>query len=193
MFVQGMTRGLRSYPGKQDCLYLDHSMSTLRLGQVSEIHYDTLRKSEATADKADVEQELQTVDLPRECPQCHFIVPPRVYQCPNCGFKAQRKCGIRCEDGELVEFGVDKQTPEQRNAAMTMLEKRQVFAELLGYAEAMGIKPKWAEWRYRDRFGCWPNAHGKHVQPSWPPSTETALFIHEQYEAYRREQRRAAF
>jgi superfamily II DNA or RNA helicase len=192
MFVQGMTRGLRSYPGKQDCLFLDHSMSTIRLGQVTEIHYDKLRKGKEP-DKADVEQELQTLDLPRECPQCHFIVPPRVYQCPNCGYKAARKCGIRCEDGELVELGALQKTPEQRNGSMTTPERRQVYAELLGYAEAMGWKPGWAARSYQEYFGVWPNAHGKHVQPSWPPSTDTALFIHERHEAYKRQQRRAAF
>ena len=42
LYTQIIGRGLRTAEGKNDCLILDHSDSTLRLGFVTDIHHDTL-------------------------------------------------------------------------------------------------------------------------------------------------------
>ena len=42
LFVQIIGRGLRTAPGKADCLILDHSDTTLRLGFPTDIHHDRL-------------------------------------------------------------------------------------------------------------------------------------------------------
>ncbi len=41
-FVQSLGRGLRTAPGKTDCLILDHAGNHLRLGMVTDIHQDCL-------------------------------------------------------------------------------------------------------------------------------------------------------
>ena len=54
LYTQIIGRGLRTAEGKSDCLILDHSDTTLRLGFVTDIHHETLddgqhRKSSAQA------------------------------------------------------------------------------------------------------------------------------------------------
>ena len=69
LYVQIIGRGLRTAEGKSDCLILDHSDTTLRLGFPSDIHHDTLddgrhkqsggaRKEEADAAAEGVPQVL---------------------------------------------------------------------------------------------------------------------------------------
>ena len=42
LYTQIIGRGLRTAEGKTDCLVLDHSDTTLRLGFVTDIHHETL-------------------------------------------------------------------------------------------------------------------------------------------------------
>ena len=42
LYTQIVGRGLRTAEGKQDCLILDHSDTTLRLGFVTDIHHEHL-------------------------------------------------------------------------------------------------------------------------------------------------------
>ena len=80
LYVQMIGRGLRTADGKDHCLILDHSDTTLRLGFVTDIHATDL--DDGTARRA---PKQQTAPLPKECPQCHFLKPPKSQKCPACG------------------------------------------------------------------------------------------------------------
>lgn len=74
LYVQMVGRGLRTHPGKSDCLLLDLSGNCLRHGDVN----DPVVK----IGKAEAPQE--TV---KECERCHAIIPIRAKKCPACGFE----------------------------------------------------------------------------------------------------------
>lgn len=175
LFVQSICRGLRSYPGKTDCLILDHSTTTQRLGMVGDINFPELLPGRI--EKASVSHET-TLPLPRECEACHFLIPVKTFKCPNCGAVPVRRTSIISQPGELVEFTRDAidLTPGQRrdNKALTSAEKRRFYAELLGYGANKGYAPGWAWHKYQVRFGGKPLYD---PPPIWPISPATAAWI----------------
>lgn len=153
LFVQQLGRGLRTAEGKEDCIILDHSDSHLRLGFVTDIHHDHLD------DGSPRQKALQQprAKLPKECPQCHFVKPAKVHQCPACGFAPERMSDIETVDGELVELkGKAKRE-----------DKQAWFSMLLMVAQQKGYRSGWAANQYRQKFGAWPRGLvDAPVQPS---------------------------
>jgi len=159
LFVQMIGRGLRTAEAKEDCLILDHSDSHLRLGFVTDINHAVLDDGRARA-KATASDRVR---LPKECPRCTFLKPPRTPKCPACGFKTQAIDDTEVADGELVEITGRR----KRGAAATEEEKAAFFAQLSGYALEHGYSNGWAAHKFRERFDVWPNAY-KGVQPVQP-------------------------
>jgi superfamily II DNA or RNA helicase len=142
LFVQIVGRALRRAEGKESAILLDHSDNHLRLGFVTDIHHDKLNDG-----RERVSAKREGPPLPKECPQCTFLRPPRVGTCPSCGFKATPTSKIACEDGELAEL-----TRKVNDGAT----KQRWYSMLLFHARRRGFKEGWAANQYRQRFGVWP-------------------------------------
>ncbi len=182
-FVQIIGRGLRTAPGKNEAgglLILDHSDNHIRLGFVTDISRDHLDDGR---EKARAEA---SVPLPKECPKCHYLRPPRVSVCPACGFKPEPKPQLEHAKGELVELRprAQQQGPKpSKKVKNGRIELRggvtiplgQFYAELMSYGQTHGYKPGWSSQKYRETVGVWPNAH-RHVEPM-PPCFEVLSFI----------------
>jgi superfamily II DNA or RNA helicase len=158
LYTQIIGRGLRTAPGKDHCLILDHSDTSLRLGFVTDIHHDKLDDGEKN--RAIVERK---VALPKACPKCAFIKPPKAPQCPACGFKAEPVSKVENQMGELVEL-VHGGKAKANN--WTRLQKRTFYCELLGYARQKGYKEGWAYHAYKQRVGVGPAEKGPPSSPS---------------------------
>jgi superfamily II DNA or RNA helicase len=171
--VQIIGRGLRPAEGKEDCLILDHSDTHLRLGFVTDIHHEVLDDARARASP----KASDRIRLPKECPRCAFLKPPRTRECPACGFKTEAIDSIEVGDGELVEItGLKK-----RGVAASKNEKASFYAQLMGYAQMRGYSPGWAAHKFREKFGVWPNCYkdGPVMEPtpavlSWIKSRQIA-------------------
>lgn len=78
LYVQGCGRGMRIHEGKTDCLWLDFSDTTERLGPVDAIKgRKRTRKSAKEAGDAPV----------KVCDECGERMPPATAICPNCGYQ----------------------------------------------------------------------------------------------------------
>lgn len=77
LYVQGAGRGLRIAPGKTDCLWLDFSDTTERLGPVDAIKGRKKRKSKAE----------ESIAPHRICDNCGERCPIHALECPSCGFQ----------------------------------------------------------------------------------------------------------
>jgi DNA repair protein RadD len=112
LFVQMIGRGLRTAPGKQDCLILDHSDTTLRLGFPADIHHEHLDDGKERAKPT-----ASTEGLPKKCPECAFLKPPKLARCPSCGFET--KHGPRAVEvhGRAACRGDARQAVESRREA----------------------------------------------------------------------------
>jgi superfamily II DNA or RNA helicase len=146
LYVQMVGRGLRTAEGKSDCLILDHSDNTLRLGYVTDIHRDNLDDGEP---KRAVGQ--KAVALPKKCGKCNFLKPPKLLECPACGFIPTPQPGaVHCE-GELVELN------SRREAKVpTVRERIRFYCELRAIAMERGYKESWAAHQYKEKFGGFP-------------------------------------
>lgn len=168
LFVQMIGRGLRSAPGKDYCLILDHSYTHLTLGFVTDIHHeemdDGVKKPKEKTDK---------IPLPKECPQCHGLRPPRVNKCPHCGFVAEVVDHTKSNEGELAEL---KQS--QKGNLKRFPDKALTFGMLRYHCKVQGKKEGWASHKFKEMYGVWPN-HYKDAQ-AVPPSDEILSWIRSQ-------------
>jgi superfamily II DNA or RNA helicase len=174
LFVQMIGRGLRIADGKVDCLILDHSDNHIRLGFVDDIHHDTLdngRERQKTEPK-------KTEALPKKCPSCTFLKPPKALVCPACGFAPQPKCDVVNKDGELVEF-----TSRRTIREPTDVERQIFYAELRWIGHDRGYKAGWAAQQFRSRFGYFP-PWSWNDRPTCEPSRATLSWIKSQQIAY---------
>jgi DNA repair protein RadD len=149
LFVQIIGRGLRIAEGKEDCLILDHSDTHLRLGFVTDIHHQVLDDGRTRAKPKTSDR----IRLPKECPQCTYLKPPRTSVCPACGFKAEAIDTVGVVDGELVEI-----TGHKKTETASKTEKATFYAQLLWYAESRGYSNGWAAHKFREKYEVWPNS-----------------------------------
>jgi superfamily II DNA or RNA helicase len=160
LFVQMIGRGLRTADGKQDCLLLDHSDNHLRLGFVTDIHHDHLDHGRERQKPVPKPREA----LPKKCPKCTFLKPPKVLICPSCGFTPALRCDIANRDGQLIEFA-------SQYVAKPLTEDRASFyRELKHIALERGYNPGWIAHQFRQKYGCWPNGL-EHLPPLLPSRT----------------------
>lgn len=171
LFVQMIGRGLRTAEGKDDGLILDHSDTHQRLGFVTDIHHEKLDDGKANKSGKVEKKEV----LPKECPNCTFLKPAKVHQCPACGFKPEKQSDVEVCDGELAEMNRKKKT----NREMTKREKSDFFAELKHYCIAHNYSKGWASHKYREKTGVWPN-HYEGVHPKEPTENTLNFIRHSQ-------------
>ena len=175
LFVQIIGRGLRLGQGKDHCLILDHSDNHLRLGFVTEVEG---RHHGLIGGKTDANENStgdQPIRLPKECPQCHYLKPPRVAKCPNCGFIAEKVelDGVEERAGELKEL---KPASKSESGKHTMEEKSRFLGGLRGYAKQKGYADGWASHKFKEKFGVWPD-HTIAGAPAVAPAPEILSWV----------------
>jgi DNA repair protein RadD len=165
LYVQMVGRGLRIAEGKDHCLILDHSDTTLTLGFVTEIHHEELHdgKTRETIKR-------DAIKLPKACPQCAFLRPPSTPECPNCGFVATPVCKVRHAEGELAELTRDKTLI--LDPATLAERQRRFYAELLYIGRDRSYQRGWAWHKFEEKFGCRPPYEFNNLMPL-PPSDST--------------------
>jgi len=150
-YVQKIGRGLRTAPGKDYCLILDHSSTSERLGFVDDIHRDWLDDGKPRA-KSD-----EPVPKPKRCPECKFMMERARLTCPQCGHEMPVPKLVTSAQTQAGSLGLfDKAS----RAKATMQDKAEAYGQLLGYARSRGWKDGWAKHSYREMFGVWPSGLG---------------------------------
>ena len=159
-FQQIIGRGLRTAPGKDYCLILDHSTTHEELGFVTDVDErngaldDGKGKKAAKRDKKKIGAVV--------CPSCKLMKPAGMVVCSNCGFKAQRQNKIQHREGELIPIGEKKErfTSEQKEA---------FYAGLAAYAKERNYKDGWVAHKFQEKFGVWPRAMRAEIPPHAGP------------------------
>jgi superfamily II DNA or RNA helicase len=164
-FVQMVGRGLRVNEGIPDCIILDHSDTTLRLGFVTDIHHTRL----CTAKKGERSQIEPKAPKPKECPKCHFLKPAKVHECPACGFKPEKLSKIEEQEGELVEITRAKLKQSRE-------EQQRWYSQLQQIATNRGRQNGWIANTFKKRFGFWP-PNGLDQFNAKPPSQDVINFV----------------
>jgi len=177
-FVQILGRGLRSYPGKEDCIILDLAGNFMRhYPALVDFMEDGVNVLDDGKPKPPSAKHVTEKKPPVKCPKCAFLPVVGAF-CPACGYEFPKKTTVIHERGELGEFmaGTAKRT------ALTMEQKATLFGELKYYGITKKYAPGWAANKFKDFTGVWPNAF-KGELPI-PPSAETLLQIEESQRAW---------
>lgn len=183
LYTQIVGRALRTAPGKNYALLLDHSDTTRRLGFVTDIHHDRLDGGEMQRSKGSRrDKERAEKPQPEECLQCGRIKPAAARKCPSCGFMTAPKTRHVHAVGELEQV-CGKAIKADR-------ETKQLWhSMLLQIASDRGHKQGWAAHKYKERFDCWPRGL---ADIRIPPSVEVRNWVKSRDIAWSKSARRAA-
>lgn len=147
--VQQMGRVMRSHPGKDFCVWLDHSGNYLRFrDQWDELYSSGVVELDDGAEK----QKPEPSDKEKEaakCPACGALWPGKADTCTHCGYVRPRRNDVIEAPGSLTELEPGR---EKYDSAT----KERWYQELLGYARWHGKKDGWAYYKYHDKFGVNP-------------------------------------
>lgn len=155
--IQQMGRVMRSHPGKEFALWLDHSGNYLRFrddwDDVFENGVSVLDDGREKAKKEPTKKEKEAA----KCPKCSAFWPGNSDTCPNCGHVRVRLSQVATVPGMMEELA---------GAGAMRAMKRKWLAELKGYA-AGKYSSGWVAHKFKDKFGSWPNnIHADPVAPS---------------------------
>ena len=183
--VQMFGRVLRPAPGKTKALVLDHSGSIKNLGFPWDFSPQYL--DDGKPKKRDGGDKKRPEPLPKECPHCKFLKPPRTAVCPACGFETVSKCDVECADGDLVPL--TRGTKTKGLKALEEIGRTSVYHQLLWIARDRQYKDGWAAMKYKDAFGCWPNGIGKDPED---PCSSVLSWVRSQQIKWAKSHRRGA-
>ena len=181
-YFQMIGRGLRTFPGKDDCLVLDHAGSVANMGFIEQDMPWSLDGKEKVQDR--ISSKRSDPD-PITCGDCGYTFPPE-RTCPNCGADQGQRYSkaIEAHEAQLQEIGKGETT------AATMEDKRRFFGELKAIADQYGYADGWCSHKFRERFGVWPNAV-KDEDPR-PPSAATRAWVRSQNIRFAKSRRASA-
>lgn len=154
LFVQIVGRGLRTAHGKTECLILDHSDTTARLGFVTDIDHDALDQGKAIKSKSEASEKRKP--LPKCCSHCTALMPVLAQACEVCGTPLPKPVFSNA-DGDLEEI-VAKHGKKHATARERLedMGKQSVFSQLTAVRLERGRSSGWAVHSYKDIFGIWP-------------------------------------
>ena len=175
--IQKIGRGLRTHPDKEDLIILDNAGNLLRNG-LPDGEFPKALCNER--DNKSVDRKANDEPLPKLCPKCNFVKPPKIQICPSCGFETINKSTLEVEAGELAEI-TNEVNQKRVNRTISWPEKIEFSAQLKGYAMEKNYKSGWFAHQYKEKFGVWPNNDRvKHVSPK-PPGDLVNGWIKHQY------------
>lgn len=174
VYIQTVGRVLRPAEGKSNALFIDHAGWYEEFGLIYEYERWSLKgkpRIQERADRAKARKERKTKEIVCECGCVYRLSDTPV--CPAC-FKPPifRKAYEPLDSipGHVVAVsGKRKAEPY-----FTPEDKRKWYAQLLWMAAERGYKIGWAAYKYREKFGHWPE--GPRPKPQ-PPTPEVIGFV----------------
>lgn len=142
-----------------NCIIIDHAGNCLRNGVPTEPLPTELDDGAGKNSDRRERNKEKAERLPRPCPKCSHLFATSI--CPACGFKPQAHEDVEWVDGKLVPIGSSKKR------TFSTEEKRDIYAQLLGYAQQHMLKPGWAYFKCQEYCGSAPSAT-KSVAPKRP-------------------------
>ncbi len=99
------------------------------------------------------------------CPECH-AVRMEGSPCSACGWQPRAKPKpVEVADGELAR--IDRAL-RSRNHEWSFQEKAKFHRQLLWIARDRGYRDGWAAYKFKEKFGSWPEAQSPEPEPPEP-------------------------
>ena len=161
LHIQQCGRGIRTAEGKDDCILLDHSGTSLKHGLP---HHFVVPELDM-GDKPDSGKRKFKEKPPFiACKNCGAVLDPDQMSCQHCGLdRPVSGTRITYRNGRLVEFGKAADGKEA-----SQIDPRTFYLEAMGYCLTNGQKPGRAYHLTLDRF---PNVRVPYAWRDLPPLT----------------------
>lgn len=170
--VQGKGRGLRTAPGKDNLIILDHAGNTRRLGLVTGIDSDILDDGEAAVSaERSKDRAVPYIDL---CPECHTVLPkPKPAKCPQCDHVFSAVTQYIEAAGELVQFGSN----DRGDVRISDETKRHWYGAFLWICDEKGHSRGRAYHLFVEKFKEKPLWHWRETVRPVQPGIEQRNFV----------------
>jgi superfamily II DNA or RNA helicase len=183
LYRQMIGRGLRPAPDKTNCIVIDHSGATYRLGFAEDYVEWTLDPDRHAENPAHDARKGDRPGGPKivACAECGAA---RVggLACMSCGYlPAAPPRAIEVIDGDLGLLDSDRRARPDLDDSGVRAEWHSGLAFI---AAERGYKPGWAAHKYREKFGDWP-PYGARPVPR-EPSIEIRRWVKSRMIAYAR-------
>ena len=159
-FLQAVGRIMRTSPGKEYGILLDHAGAVFEHGFPDEPADWALSEDDDISKRHDKEREEGTRAAPSLCRNCGcmFAGQPTCPECHTPTPRGERKAGDYADDQErLVQVG-GSEAPEDANTKRQRMQRH--WISLLHQCGFAGQKIKAASVRFKTKFGVWPEAAG---------------------------------
>ncbi|CUI09827.1 putative helicase [Janthinobacterium sp. CG23_2] len=163
--IQMLGRVLRTSPatGKTEAIVLDHSGNCMRFwAEIQEFFENGLSELDDGKPK-EAKPSAQKEKQPVKCPGCHHIHSP-LPACPSCGHVYSKSRELLQVAGTLEEVTTSK----GKKRIPTMDERAAFYAQLKHVALTKQWQEGAAAWKYKEKFGDWPNASERALTPMEP-------------------------
>lgn len=171
--IQQIGRVMRSSPGKEYALWLDHSGNFLRFwSDTEEVFANGIPRLDDRELDAKVRPEPDEDDKAKlACGACHYVMGGRP-TCPMCGWERPKRANTVLEiDGELHELNMKK----SKASALDVLLQDRESAQRMIWGHALDRKggditaaEKFALAQWRNIYGTWPKRAFRNVEPMDP-------------------------
>lgn len=153
LYLQMAGRALRPYPGKANCIILDHGGCAAHFGRPDEPQQWTLTEDPVTGPGGETRDVEDRIDV---CPDCGRVYAKNEVEQCICGYDFARKRRREAEarEGELVRIEAARQSmlSNQKRIYWNLLEKQRTAIK----ADGSPYSTKYAAAAYRGLFNQWP-------------------------------------
>lgn len=187
--IQMWGRGLRSSPGKTNCILLDFTRNIVRfMPEFEDVYYNGFRSLDES-EKLDSKPRDDDDYTPSGCPQCSY--KPFLRRCLSCGFERPTQALEDTTQGVMEEICIGSGKKRKVLAA----SEAELWRQVCGYARAYS-KPEKQEKRakalYKNILGRWPpHEYDFHGTDPAPVSRNTRNKIKQLDWAWREGQKKA--
>ncbi|MFO0237144.1 MAG: DEAD/DEAH box helicase family protein [Betaproteobacteria bacterium] len=142
IYFQQLGRGLRPFPGKENCMVLDQTGNVKRFGFVEDIEVFELTEGKESQQEAPM----------KDCPDCNAILTNFTMECPHCGYLFPREEAEK-PLGEMKQFKkkAKKAKPESTDDPLWN-EKVEFIRNSLATVWRHKMKPGWVYYKFAERF-----------------------------------------
>lgn len=201
--VQELGRGMRPGEGKEYCWLNDHVGNANRYGWFADIFHDKLDDTPPHIKGSAYEKDEATpTEVKRkQCSVCMEYLPRGAFKCSNCGNALVVDDTVTL-DGKLVDLRTaaaerkakrEQATREKAERAEKKKadEPQAFYSGLLDFALNRGWKENWARFKFKEKFGNWPDGPGGMNLAKTPKTPRKAVkeFIAESAKKWREQQK----
>ncbi len=193
--IQEMGRVMRTSPGKEYGLWLDHSGNSISFADdtawLFEYGVDSL--SDAEAKDKEVREPKEKTKAKHFCAECGLQMEPTSDVCPGCGWERPKRGEIQTVEGELIDFELSTKAafqPRKGLRAECLGNPRAIWNAALAYCFANcrrgpDAARKWA-------YGVWAGIYPTSRLPYglFDASCNTKAVTPDEYQLIEREVRR---